>query len=455
MKKQSKGRIKGIRIRTLNYSMIAAAAVLYIILIYATFQVSVKYEKLIKATDEYISCERDAALVREGSDYLTEQVRLYVITARPEHMEAYFTEKNDNRRREKALDEMRELGANAQAYEFLKKALDSSNRLTEREIYAMRLIAQSKGYPLESLPQEVRETQLLEEDKGMSPGEMEEKGQNMVFDMEYQNVKEEIMSNAEYFLDTIVTWTRDRQTQSAAELERIMTYQRVCISALFVLNTITFVLVIILIVRPLQIYINCIKEEKMLQIAGSYEFKYLALTYNDIYEVNAANEVLLRHRAEHDPLTGVINRGAFEQMRELLKATQTPIALLIIDVDKFKHINDDYGHEMGDKILKKVAKEIQDEFRGQDYVARIGGDEFAVIMTECTEELKLVIQKKVEAINNRLTHPDDGLPEISLSIGIAFSPKGFPEELYSMADKALYRVKENGRCGCRFYEEND
>ena len=76
-------------------------------------------------------------------------------------------------------------------------------------------------------------------------------------------------------------------------------------------------------------------------------------------------------------------------------------------------------------------------------------------MTECTQDLKPVIQKKVESINKRLTHPDDGLPEVSLSIGIAFSPKGFPEELYSMADRALYIVKENGRCGCHFYEEND
>ncbi|MCI9147457.1 MAG: GGDEF domain-containing protein [Hungatella sp.] len=455
MEKQEKGRIKGFKIRTLNYSMIVAAAVLYAVLIYATFQVSVKYEKLIKTTEEYISCEKDAGLVREGSDYLTEQVRLYAITAKPEYMEAYFTEKDVSRRREKALEEMGELGNSAQAYEFLQKALDNSNRLAEREIYAMRLIAQSQGYPLESLPQEVAQVELLEEDSHISPEEMAGKGQSMVFDSEYQNAKELIRTNTEYFLEAIVTWTKDKQVDSAAVLERILTYQRLCISALFVLNTITFVLVIVLIVRPLQIYINCIKEEKMLQIAGSYEFKYLALTYNDIYEVNAANEVLLRHKAEHDPLTGVINRGAFEQMRELLKAVQDPIALLIIDVDKFKHINDNYGHETGDRILKKVARELQERFRTQDYVARIGGDEFAVIMTDCTETLKPAIQGKVDVLNHRLTHPEDGLPEISLSIGIAFSPKGFPDKLYSKADRALYIVKENGRCGCHFYEEND
>ena len=74
----------------------------------------------------------------------------------------------------------------------------------------------------------------------------------------------------------------------------------------------------------MQLYINCIKEEKQLEITGAYEFRYLALTYNDIYEIKASHEALLRHRAEHDPLTGIINRGAFEQMREFFKVNPCP-----------------------------------------------------------------------------------------------------------------------------------
>ena len=136
-----------------------------------------------------------------------------------------------------------------------------------------------------------------------------------------------------------------------------------------------------------------------------------------------------------------------------MKASTDPLAFLIIDVDKFKLINDCYGHEIGDQILKKVAKHLSDTFRAQDYVARIGGDEFAVIMTNSTRELQPVIQNKVESMNQFLKKPDDGLPPISLSIGIAFSDKGFPEELYRQADRALYQVKENGRCGCHFYDE--
>lgn len=451
MEKERGGNIKGIKIRTLNYAMIIAAAVLYAILVYATVQASVKYKRLIEATEDYILCEKDAVLVREGSDFLTEQVRLYVVTMEPEYMEAYFTEKNVTRRRERALEELKGYDTSQETYDYLQKALDNSNKLMEKEIYAMKLIAVSQGYDEASLPEEVNSVVLLGDDKDLSPEEMADKARNMVFDYGYRNAKELIMSNTDYFLDSIIKWTRNKQSESAMFLQNIMSRQRQCVAILFVLNAANFILVVLLIIKPLQVYIDCIKEEKRLEITGAYEFKYLALTYNDIYEVNAANEVLLRHKAEHDPLTGVINRGAFEQMKEILKASVDPLAFLIIDVDKFKLINDNYGHEIGDQVLKKVAKHLTDTFRSQDYVARIGGDEFAVIMTNSTRELQQVIQNKADAMNQFLQNPADGLPPISLSIGIAFSDKGFPEELYSQADRALYQVKENGRCGCRFY----
>ncbi len=453
MEKEKGGKIKGIKIRTINYAMIIAAAVLYVVLVYATVQASIKYKRLIEATEDYILCEKDAALVREGSDYLTEQVRLYVVTLEPEYMEAYFTEKNVTRRREQALEELEEYETSQETYDYLQRALDNSNKLTEREIYAMRLITLAQGYDEASLPEEMKGVVLQEADKNLSSQEMVDRARSMVFDYGYRNAKELIMSNTDYFLDSIIKWTRNKQSESAMVLQNIMNRQRECVVVLFVLNAANFILVIMLIIKPLQVYIDCIKEEKRLEITGAYEFKYLALTYNDIYEVNAANEVLLRHKAEHDPLTGVINRGAFEQMREVLKASTDPLAFLIIDVDKFKLINDCYGHEIGDQILKKVAKHLSDTFRAQDYVARIGGDEFAVIMTNSTRELQPVIQNKAESMNQFLKKPDDGLPPISLSIGIAFSDKGFPEELYRQADRALYQVKENGRCGCHFYDE--
>ena len=191
----------------------------------------------------------------------------------------------------------------------------------------------------------------------------------------------------------------------------------------------------------------------MLETVGAYEFRYLALTYNNIYEINAANEVMLRNKAEKDALTGLLNRGAFDSLRTGLQANACPLALLLIDVDKFKNINDTYGHDVGDKVLKKVANVLNMHFRSNDFIARIGGDEFSVIMMDIKNISKDTIQGKIMDMNRVLKSGTDGLPKITLSVGVAFSEIGFHKELYKMADTALYKVKENGRCGCAFYEE--
>lgn len=453
MENEKKKNVKGIRIRTINSIMILGACLLYILVIYATLQVSLRYDDLISATNDYIACEENAAEVREGSDYLTEEVRLFVVTYNIQHVEAYLEEVNVTKRREKALAELGKFHFSEKAGEYLEAAIYNSNKLISRELYAMKLVSVANEYNMELIPREVADTQLTAEDKELSPEKMLKKAQDMVFDEAYQNAKALIMSDVGLFLDDIVDETGERQAGSAQSLESMITQQRIYISILFVLNILVFIMNILLVMRPLQLYINCIKEGKLMQITGSYEFQYLALTYNDIFEVNTANQELLRHKAEHDPLTGIANRGSFDRMRELLKASTNPVALLLIDVDEFKKINDGYGHSSGDMVLKKVAKLLQDQFRSNDYPARIGGDEFAVIMTDITPELKDVIINKLVSINTILQNPTDGLPKVTLSVGIAFSAEGMEEDLYKKTDKALYYVKEHGRNNYKFYNE--
>ena len=125
---------------------------------------------------------------------------------------------------------------------------------------------------------------------------------------------------------------------------------------------------------------------------------------------------------------------------------------MIIDVNQFKQVNDRYGHETGDQVLKKVATLLEYSFRDSDLPARIGGDEFAVVVMDITAEMKFVIEEKVNSINHALLHPTDGLPRVSLSVGIAFSENGFPEDLYRNADKALYQIKGNEKRSYCFYE---
>lgn len=445
MEEKKKKQVRGIRISTVNMIMIFISCALYVLLITATVRVSDRYKDVHSSMDDYIAFEENEALLTDGSAYLTEQVRLYTVTLEPQYMEAYFTEANVTKRRETALEELKTSHEGNKAYEYLAEALGHSNDLMNDEIYAMRLISEAQGYPEDRLPEEVQAVPLNDGDQNMSQEEMIRKAREIVFGTSYQEVKTRISDSVNSSAESIHEMTHQQMLGDAEELESTMAIQRRLISILFVETIATFLLIIMLIIKPLRVYVNCIKEEKMMEITGSYEFKYLALTYNDIFEIKNANEAMLRYRAEHDPLTGIVNRGGFEQLKNMFRVKDVALGLLIVDVDKFKLVNDGYGHEVGDQVLKKVAAFLKDGFRATDYPARIGGDEFAVILTSMSEEMQGAVERKITEMNDRLMHPNDGLPQVSLSVGGAFSENGFTDDLYQKADAALYAVKENGR----------
>ena len=93
---------------------------------------------------------------------------------------------------------------------------------------------------------------------------------------------------------------------------------------------------------------------------GAYEIRYIADVYNSLFEKNAIVASDLKHKAEHDPLTGLINRNGFDKIKSVLIDTNEEIAYLLIDIDFFKKINDENGHVIGDKVLKKIADLLLD-----------------------------------------------------------------------------------------------
>lgn len=455
MKETVKKPVNGIRIRTFNAVMVLLSSLIFIALIANTLSIPGQYQNLITSTEEYMACELDAATLYQASDYLTEQVRLYVEAMDLSNMQNYFTEANETRRREKALEELQQHETTQYVQDSLSSALQASNDLMIREIYAMKLVSVANGYSEDSLPAEVQAVQLKASDAALKPAEQIELARQMVFDTGYQNAKNLIYTHVDHFLEGLLTTMADRQAASQTALGRQLSYQRVLIFALFIMNIITFAAITILIVRPLTIHVKRIKENGLLEITGSYEFKYLALTYNDIYELNAANQAALESKAVHDPLTGLMNRGGFDELRKVLKSSSAPLALVLADVDTFKQINDTYGHEIGDRVLKRVAFLMSSIFRSSDYVIRQGGDEFAVIMHGMQREYLPILEQKLKSMNEILQKPTDGLPPVSLSVGVALSDQGFPEELYRQADQALYHVKEHGRCGYHIWNPEE
>ena len=131
-------------------------------------------------------------------------------------------------------------------------------------------------------------------------------------------------------------------------------------------------------------------------MAGSLEMRYLAQTYNDLYESSRKEQETLSYEASHDALTGLGNRAMFERVRNDCDPATT--AMILIDIDYFKEVNDTYGHEAGDQLLKRAAKVFRAGFRSEDCVCRIGGDEFAVLMMHSGTHLRALVQRKIELL---------------------------------------------------------
>ena len=206
----------------------------------------------------------------------------------------------------------------------------------------------------------------------------------------------------------------------------------------------------VLVIRPLTSFAARIRDQEKLPVKGAEEVRLLARTYNAMFEETQRRHSRLSYAASHDAVTGLSNRRAFEEALEEWDESQ--MAMIIVDVDNFKTFNDTCGHAAGDQVLRAVADALRDNFRSDDMVCRIGGDEFAVIMQHADSSLRGLVEKKFDSISQRLRSLDNGLPPITLSVGVAFGDREDPDgDIYKDADKALYIVKERGRNGIEFF----
>jgi diguanylate cyclase (GGDEF)-like protein len=162
---------------------------------------------------------------------------------------------------------------------------------------------------------------------------------------------------------------------------------------------------------------------------------------------------ILEHQSIRDSLTNVFNRRFMEIAldRELRRAIrhQKPLAVLMLDIDHFKQLNDTYGHEAGDVVLREVATVMRQAVRSEDTICRYGGEEFVAILPELAIDDALTRAESIRHLVSelRLYHRGEALREITISVGIAVYPQNgkSPDQLLSLADRALYEAKHLGR----------
>jgi diguanylate cyclase (GGDEF)-like protein len=168
----------------------------------------------------------------------------------------------------------------------------------------------------------------------------------------------------------------------------------------------------------------------------------------------------LERVAHHDSLTGLPNRhlllDRLGQAMAFSRRNQKGFAVCFVDLDGFKPINDNYGHEAGDYVLKEVGRRLNQTIRENDTVARLGGDEFVVMLVDIEErsDCKITLGRILTAIKNPIKLPQGIEVSVSLSMGVTVYPEdpGSPSELIEHSDQAMYLAKRSNPGGYTFYQ---
>ncbi|WP_339170186.1 sensor domain-containing diguanylate cyclase [Paenibacillus sp. FSL R5-0341] len=189
-----------------------------------------------------------------------------------------------------------------------------------------------------------------------------------------------------------------------------------------------------------------------------YKLKNLIKELETEYTKIKISEKISKHMSLHDPLTGLPNRLAYnDRLAWAISNAQrsdSKLAVMFVDADGFKQVNDTYGHDVGDQVLLEMAKRLSETIPTTDTVARLGGDEFIILSHLKDDHDAHIIAKQLEAAFSTHFKIAGNYINLSISIGISLFPKHGqePSELLRHADRAMYKIKKNGKNGYGIFE---
>lgn len=195
--------------------------------------------------------------------------------------------------------------------------------------------------------------------------------------------------------------------------------------------------------------VACLFYRQVMELEAAH--KALSQAHQSLFDVHdklKAAHMNLEHKASHDSMTGLANRDAFLERLSEAKRLSGQGFLLMIDADRFKQINDVHGHDAGDRALLAVANSISQSIRATDFGARIGGEEFAVILCGARREDAVMIAERVRTNVEHMsfTTAEGARLRVTVSIGgAAFETQSRSKEIMRAADSQLYEAKRNGR----------
>ena len=462
-------RAKGISLKATGIILGVLAFLVSVFLVVSLFIVSDKYNAMHDAMHSYMDWKEDAMTVQLASDSLTEEIHSYVATGDSRHLDDYFAEIKSGRR-QKAIEDIEKRLPESEFLVQLKEAVSSSVSLENEEYAAMRAVYDTDPSQDTSadywqsiinfdMSKSVYLPTYLEQECGGATYDALTNDQKidlayaLVFGPYYERQKDIISSNVMNSLQELDDMMKDSVHVSAVEMKTILIAQQILVG----LNVVFLITIILItsfyIVRPIRrAIVHLANDESVIVTRGAKEYRYLADAYNQVREQNIQNQERLAYEAEHDKLTSLYNRTGYDTIFRKVKLDKA--VYILLDIDKFKNINDEHGHAIGDNVLVRVAQVISKAFDGEKTsVCRLGGDEFSVIIEDIEKDSSDVLRDKVRSLNEELIKNKKNCPGVSLSAGIAYGDiNDTTDTLFKKADIALYYTKRNGRADACIYE---
>ena len=284
----------GIKINTINVTMLILCCILSAGVFLSAFRIRSKYNAIIENMSKYARCTQAVNDFRDTSDFLTNQVRLFLVQQDVFYAEKYFHEFYVVKNREKSIELINQFYTDDIIQANMDYAFTESQNLAQIEMYAMALIYHALNIPEKMFPAELKEVkissghlQLSNEDKLLS-------AESLLFGMEYQDSKDKINRYTTRVLDCILGNHLANENLEKTRFYRFIIIQLCTIIALFLASVGLFILIRVLVLRPIDYDIKSIRGEKKMHVLGSYEMRLIAKTYNALREKDEIKASILK-----------------------------------------------------------------------------------------------------------------------------------------------------------------
>ena len=447
-KRKNPSGFRGLSLNLLNIVMVMIGIVVAVLMVVNNYKTNESYRLMDAVIKESLLSQNATGMMESISSGMSGSALAFAETGDPSHVYSYIGQMNT------LNEEFAETGMLSESRQAedpdLAQAVAAFHTLRDTEWTAMRLKAESLSMPMTAFPEQLQAVALPEEYASLPAEEKAEKAVALLNAPEYAGQKTQLAGSVDASHRFVSERASERTAGASEQMKQVVYRQKILIILFIAIAFVALVLNRMMVLHPLVRSADLLDRREPIPVRGSSEMRHLAEVYNDVLRDNEKKREALSYAATHDPLTDLLNRAAFDSAyRQYSKGR---IGILVVDVDTFKHFNDEFGHDTGDRVLIRVADELRHSFRGSDLICRIGGDEFCIIMTDADSSQADRVRTTVRSINESLAADRKDLPAITVSVGAAFWDRANPgPDIFRDADTALYQVKRHGKSDCAVY----